>query len=190
MGILTSARKFLSVVVTLRVTKSHHAERDGYNLSCRGNSKQVADQVGPAARQPPREEAPGEFPHERLQGGDAARGEGGVGGAAAPGCARAYAGVTSDVAGLVGLAVSQTGDGLTVVTLTFSGSGVVGGSLADGRYTGTADGNPVENFFRLFGDVTGEARWTTPTGPPSWRRTGRGGAWPTTAGTSTTSTAA
>jgi alpha-amylase len=71
---------------------------------------------------------------------------------------RAYAGVTSDVTGLVGLTVGQTADGRTAVTLTFSGSGVVGGSLADGRYTLTVDGTPVQKFFRLFGDSNGDGQ--------------------------------
>src|SRR5262249_47950382 len=68
-------------------------------------------------------------------------------------------------------------DGKTVATLTFSGEGIVGGSLADGHYSltivadhirnvaGTAlDGNGdgvarddrKESFFRLFGDADGD----------------------------------
>ncbi|MEL6106892.1 MAG: G8 domain-containing protein [Planctomycetota bacterium] len=67
-------------------------------------------------------------------------------------------------------------DGKTVATLTFSGSGVVGGSLADGNYTlttlssltdaagnrldgdqnGTGGDDATAEFFRLFGDVNGD----------------------------------
>src|SRR5262249_21392504 len=32
-------RKFLNVVVTLRVTRPPHAEREGYDLWCRGNNR-------------------------------------------------------------------------------------------------------------------------------------------------------
>jgi hypothetical protein len=69
-------------------------------------------------------------------------------------------------------------NGKTVATLTFSGTGIVGGSLSDGDYTlttldtladaagnqldgdrdGTAGGNAVDNFFRLFGDINGDRR--------------------------------
>ncbi len=72
---------------------------------------------------------------------------------------------------------SQVVDGQTVVTLTFDGAGIVGGSLADGRYTLTAfadrihdatgqsldgdgDGTPagdhIDHLFRLFGDADGD----------------------------------
>jgi len=68
-------------------------------------------------------------------------------------------------------------NGQTVVTLTFTGADIVGGSLADGRYVltvvsnrvrdslgnpldGDADGQPggdnVASLFRLFGDVNGD----------------------------------
>jgi ELWxxDGT repeat protein len=68
--------------------------------------------------------------------------------------------------------------GRTVVTLTFAGAEIVGGSLPDGRYTltvlcanvhdsfgdvldGDGDGRPggdnVSHLFRLFGDVNGDA---------------------------------
>ena len=73
-------------------------------------------------------------------------------------------------------AVNTVGNN-TVVTLTFTDPGLVGGSLADGRYTltvlssqvqiggqaldGDGDGVPggdtVVQFFRLFGDVNGDA---------------------------------
>jgi ATP-dependent helicase HrpA len=36
-GVITPARKLRNAVVTLRVTEPHHAERDDYSLSCRGN---------------------------------------------------------------------------------------------------------------------------------------------------------
>jgi hypothetical protein len=76
------------------------------------------------------------------------------------GLSRAYAGVTSDVSGLLGLTVGQTGDGRTTVTLTFSGAGVVGGSLPDGRYALTVAGKTVPGggFFRLYGDVNGDGQ--------------------------------
>jgi hypothetical protein len=68
-------------------------------------------------------------------------------------------------------------DGKTVAVLTFAGSGFEGGSLADGSYTltvranlvhdrwgreldgdgdGTAGGDSVAGFFRLFGDTDGD----------------------------------
>ena len=68
------------------------------------------------------------------------------------------------------IASPTTENGQTVVTLTFTGDGVVGGSLADGRYTLTV--NPAQvtdgggrhlaggysaGFFRLFGDTDGNA---------------------------------
>src|SRR5438105_11739371 len=67
--------------------------------------------------------------------------------------------------------------GKTVAVLTFAGTEFVGGSLADGRYTltvradrvhdrwgreldgdgnGSAGGDRVEAFFRLFGDADGD----------------------------------
>jgi hypothetical protein len=67
--------------------------------------------------------------------------------------------------------------GRTVVVVTFSGAGIVGGSLADGNYTltilsnrvhddlgfdldgdanGTVGGNRVDAFFRFFGDSDGD----------------------------------
>jgi hypothetical protein len=67
--------------------------------------------------------------------------------------------------------------GRTVAVLTFSGAEFVGGSLADGRYTltvradlvhdrwgraldgngdGSAGGDRVDGFFRLFGDSDGD----------------------------------
>jgi hypothetical protein len=74
------------------------------------------------------------------------------------------------------LAISVTG-GKTVAVLTFAGPEFVGGSLADGQYTltvladhvhdrwgreldgdgdGSAGGNRVAGFSRLFGDVDGD----------------------------------
>jgi hypothetical protein len=68
-------------------------------------------------------------------------------------------------------------DGRTVAVLTFSGSDIIGGSLADGNYTlairadwirdangqeldgdgdGISDGDRTETFFRLFGDSDGD----------------------------------
>jgi len=67
-------------------------------------------------------------------------------------------------------------DGKTVATLTFSGSGIIGGSLADGNYrlttfdtitdgfgnqldgneNGSAGDNATDEFFRLYGDATGD----------------------------------
>ncbi len=79
---------------------------------------------------------------------------------------------------LVGLNVATSvADGRTVAVLTFSGPGIVGGSLADGNYTltvrgdrardavgrsldgdgdGTAGGDRVDAFFRLYGDSDGD----------------------------------
>ncbi len=63
---------------------------------------------------------------------------------------------------------TQVVGGRTVATLTFGGAGVVGGSLADGRYTltvradhVTGPGGPMAAdyafaFYRLFGDGTGD----------------------------------
>jgi hypothetical protein len=68
-------------------------------------------------------------------------------------------------------------DGRTVAVLTFSGSDIIGGSLADGNYTftirgdhirdlvgreldgdrdGNGGGDHVDAFFRLFGDSDGD----------------------------------
>ena len=68
-------------------------------------------------------------------------------------------------------------DGRTVAVLTFTGSGIIGGSLADGNYTltirgdhirdevgreldgdrdGNGGGDRVDAFFRLFGDSDGD----------------------------------
>jgi pectin methylesterase-like acyl-CoA thioesterase len=82
--------------------------------------------------------------------------------------------------GLVGLSVTTSVvDGRTVAVLTFAGSDIVGGSLADGHYTLIIHGNLVRDglgqrldgagngvvgsdrsdaFFRLFGDVDGDGR--------------------------------
>jgi hypothetical protein len=70
-------------------------------------------------------------------------------------------------------------DGHSVDTLTFSGAGIIGGSLADGHYTltihgglvhddfgqaldgaatGVAGSDRVDTFFRLFGDADGDGR--------------------------------
>jgi len=71
---------------------------------------------------------------------------------------------------------TQNINGKTIATLTFSGAGIIGGSLADGDYTlrtldsisdsagnsldgdkdGNAGGDAVDDFFRLFGDVNGD----------------------------------
>jgi dienelactone hydrolase len=81
-------------------------------------------------------------------------------------------------ASLVGLNIlTSVVDGRTVAALTFTGSDVIGGSLADGRYTltvradrvhdrwgrdldgdgdGSAGGDRVDGFFRLFGDSDGD----------------------------------
>jgi hypothetical protein len=80
--------------------------------------------------------------------------------------------------GVIQLTVSQSVvDGHSVDTLTFSGAGIIGGSLADGHYTLTSHGNLVhgsfgqaldgagtgvegsdrtDTFFRLFGDSDGD----------------------------------
>jgi subtilisin-like proprotein convertase family protein/subtilisin family serine protease len=67
-------------------------------------------------------------------------------------------------------------DGKTIATLTFSGDGIIGGSLADGNYRltlldtitdaagnqldgdgdGVAGGNATDEFFRLYGDVNAD----------------------------------
>jgi hypothetical protein len=80
--------------------------------------------------------------------------------------------------GVIQLDVSESVvDGHSVDTLTFSGAGIVGGSLADGHYTLTIHGglvhdgfgqaldgagtgvggsDRVDTFFRLFGDADGD----------------------------------
>jgi hypothetical protein len=80
--------------------------------------------------------------------------------------------------GVIQLIVSESVvDGHSVDTLTFSGVGIVGGSLADGHYTltihgglvhdgfgqaldgagtGVAGSDRVDTFFRLFGDADGD----------------------------------
>jgi hypothetical protein len=82
--------------------------------------------------------------------------------------------------GVVQLNVSQAVvDGRSVDTLTFSGAGIIGGSLADGHYTltihgrlvhddfghvldgsgrGVAGSDGFDTFFRLFGDADGDGR--------------------------------
>jgi hypothetical protein len=92
---------------------------------------------------------------------------------------QAYAGASLDVSAAIQVATQLVG-GRTVATLTFSGSGIVAGSLADGRYTltthsnlvtdyqlgtpldgdgdGLAGGDRVDRFFRLFGDVNGDGQ--------------------------------
>jgi hypothetical protein len=79
---------------------------------------------------------------------------------------------------LVGLAVAiSEQNGRTVAVLTFSGHGIIGGSLFDGRYTltirsdkirnasgqsldgdgdGTSGGNRLDEFFRRYGDGDGD----------------------------------
>src|SRR5262249_5592922 len=80
--------------------------------------------------------------------------------------------------GVIQLTVSQAVvDGYSVDTLTFSGAGILGGSLADGYYrltvhgglvhdrfgqaldgagTGVAGSDRIDTFFRLFGDADGD----------------------------------
>ena len=74
---------------------------------------------------------------------------------------------------------TQVLNGKTVATLTFSGSGIIGGSLSDGNYTlttlaseitddagfqldGNGDGaggdNAIDEFFRFYGDINGDRR--------------------------------
>jgi hypothetical protein len=55
---------------------------------------------------------------------------------------------------------TATINGVTVATITFTGAGLVAGSLADGRYNLTAGGTAVAvpNFFRLFSDSNGDAK--------------------------------
>ena len=84
----------------------------------------------------------------------------------------------SQAGSLVALDVASTVNGnQTVVVLTFTGSGIIGGSLADGNYTltirsdlvhdgvgraldgdgdGTAGGDATEALFRLYGDSDGD----------------------------------
>jgi hypothetical protein len=79
---------------------------------------------------------------------------------------------------VIQLTVSQAVvDGHSVDTLTFTGAGIIGGSLADGHYTltihgglihddfgqaldgagtGVAGSDRVDTFFRLFGDSDGD----------------------------------
>ena len=77
---------------------------------------------------------------------------------------------------IVPTVTAQVIGGKTVATLTFSGAGINGGSLADGDYTlttldtltdnagnqldgdkdGNAGGNATDQFFRFFGDVNGD----------------------------------
>jgi hypothetical protein len=80
--------------------------------------------------------------------------------------------VNRDTSGQVGLNISRSDStGRTVATLEFSGTGIVGGSLADGNYLLTIDreqngfgigsdyqlgANEVDKFFRYFGDSDGD----------------------------------
>ena len=78
---------------------------------------------------------------------------------------------------VVPLVSTQLIDGKTVATLTFSGSGIIGGSLSDGNYTlttltgglsdaagnqldgngdGTSGDDATDEFFRFFGDFDGD----------------------------------
>jgi uncharacterized repeat protein (TIGR03803 family) len=82
-----------------------------------------------------------------------------------------HAGVTTELSQVVRFATNRVG-AETVATVTFVGSGIVGGSLPDGRYTliihsylvhdhqlGAAlNGDRVEHFFRLFGDVNSNGK--------------------------------
>jgi hypothetical protein len=62
---------------------------------------------------------------------------------------------------------AQDINGFTNALLTFTGPGIIGGSLPDGKYTltvlstgiagGLATGDALANFHRLFGDVDGDA---------------------------------
>jgi hypothetical protein len=81
-------------------------------------------------------------------------------------------------AGTINVDTSLSTPTQTIAKLTFTGGGVVGGSLADGRYTlniigsqitdlsgqlldgdgdGQPGGNSATNFFRFYGDVNGDA---------------------------------
>ena len=80
---------------------------------------------------------------------------------------------------IVPMVATEIINGKTVATLTFSGAGIIGGSLADGNYTlktlassvsdavgnaldGNGDGthgdDATDSFFRLFGDSNGDRR--------------------------------
>jgi hypothetical protein len=81
-------------------------------------------------------------------------------------------GRTVDVSGLLRVTTTLDSQGHTVATLTFVGGWIVGGSLADGRYTLTVHSNLVhdhqfgvamaadatDTFFRLYGDVNGDGK--------------------------------
>jgi uncharacterized repeat protein (TIGR01451 family) len=92
---------------------------------------------------------------------------------------RHYAGMTTDVSGLLHETTALNSAGQTVVTLTFSGPGVVAGSLPDGRYTFIIHGkcvtdhrtgkpmagdghhpgtDYVDQWFRLYGDMNGDGK--------------------------------
>lgn len=86
---------------------------------------------------------------------------------------------TSNNKQIVPTVIANVINGKTVATLTFGGSGVIGGSLADGDYTlmtlsssvkdsagnaldGNADGlsgdNAIDTFFRFYGDINGDRK--------------------------------
>jgi RHS repeat-associated protein len=89
-------------------------------------------------------------------------------------------GAPLDLSGLLRQVIALDSQGRTVVTLTFVGPGIVGGSLPDGWFTlttfggrvhdhatgqavdgagtGVAGSNQVDAFFRLFGDVNGDGQ--------------------------------
>jgi hypothetical protein len=69
-------------------------------------------------------------------------------------------GFPMDLSNLLQVSTTVNSSNQTVATLTFAGSGVLGGSLADGRYQLLYQGSPVPvaNFFRLFGDVNGDGQ--------------------------------
>jgi hypothetical protein len=85
---------------------------------------------------------------------------------------RTSRGTTADVSRVVSVMTALTADGRTVAKLTFAGAGILGGSLEDGQYALTIhgdqvhdhllgaplDGDLVDHFFRLFGDVNGDGR--------------------------------
>jgi hypothetical protein len=69
--------------------------------------------------------------------------------------------------------ITRVYDRQTVVLVQFTGAGLIGGSLADGRYVISIDGSQIHNqkgtaynggnmitqgFFRLFGDCNGDAK--------------------------------
>ena len=83
----------------------------------------------------------------------------------------------SGFSGTIGVDTSLSTATQTIARLTFTGGGVVGGSLADGNYTltilgsqvsdlsgqlldgdgdGQPGGNSTQSFFRFFGDVNGD----------------------------------